>query len=118
MTGTDDPRWLGAWWIGWWVGAFGLFAVAVPILAFAKKLPESEEHRKKDVHQAHVASVKKLDKIAAKHKRSIAEAVSPVDGHTKVLTSGMRGLVRSIGVSDLYIFMCCYGSQTLPFLLR
>ncbi|XP_043671466.1 solute carrier organic anion transporter family member 74D isoform X2 [Vespula pensylvanica] len=38
---TQDPRWLGAWWLGWIILAFLLFVFACVIALFPKTLPRA-----------------------------------------------------------------------------
>ncbi|VDM24935.1 unnamed protein product [Toxocara canis] len=58
ISGTSDPRWYGAWWIGFAIaGAFSLLS-SIPLFGFPKELPEKQRHRLKDVKQTH----KDLDK--------------------------------------------------------
>ncbi|CAJ0942108.1 unnamed protein product, partial [Mesorhabditis belari] len=52
-----DPRWIGAWWIGFVFSAISAFFVAIPILAYARQLPEARRHRAKDVNQTHQTNV-------------------------------------------------------------
>lgn len=44
---TDDPRWLGAWWLGWLVLAVLVFVVSTLITLFPKRLPHTGESIKK-----------------------------------------------------------------------
>lgn len=43
---TEDPRWLGAWWIGWIILGAGLTINAFFISLFPKELPRSAARRK------------------------------------------------------------------------
>lgn len=42
----EDPRWIGAWWIGYIVCAFALFVFVPIISAFPKTLPRAALRRK------------------------------------------------------------------------
>ncbi|XP_031568522.1 solute carrier organic anion transporter family member 4C1-like [Actinia tenebrosa] len=44
---TDDPRWIGAWWVGYVFGAVFLVFSGIGLLAFPRELPGSREMREK-----------------------------------------------------------------------
>ncbi|CAG7725964.1 unnamed protein product [Allacma fusca] len=44
---TDDPRWVGAWWLGWIVLGILMAITALFISLFPKKLPKTVEREKK-----------------------------------------------------------------------
>ena len=44
----DDPRWLGAWWLGWIIIGFGLIVLAGVLAMFPqnlRKLGSSTDHK-------------------------------------------------------------------------
>lgn len=41
----NDPRWLGAWWLGWVVFSFIIFIMACIMMCFPKTLPRAEARR-------------------------------------------------------------------------
>ena len=47
----SDPRWMGAWWLGFLGSSVSALIIAIPILAFARELPEAKRHRAKDINQ-------------------------------------------------------------------
>lgn len=47
----EDPRWIGAWWIGYIVVGLGLTVMALPMFLFPKKLRSNAEANKKDALQ-------------------------------------------------------------------
>lgn len=48
LKGSNDPRWIGAWWLGFIGCAIAAIINAFPILMFAYELPEAKRHRLKD----------------------------------------------------------------------
>lgn len=42
---NNDPRWLGAWWLGWLILAFVLFIFASLLALFPKTLPRAHYRR-------------------------------------------------------------------------
>ncbi len=49
LSGLNDPRFIGAWWIGFLGSGLLSFVAAIPTLMFARELPEAKKHRLKDV---------------------------------------------------------------------
>ncbi|XP_078667309.1 solute carrier organic anion transporter family member 4C1-like [Branchiostoma floridae x Branchiostoma belcheri] len=49
----DDPRWVGAWWIGFVVCAAMSWAVSLPLAAYPKELPGAAEINAKKRSEAH-----------------------------------------------------------------
>ncbi|XP_039480985.1 solute carrier organic anion transporter family member 74D isoform X1 [Drosophila santomea] len=45
LIGREDPRWLGAWWLGWLVLAAMTLVSAILLLMFPKELPSSKQRR-------------------------------------------------------------------------
>ncbi|ALC41404.1 Oatp58Da, partial [Drosophila busckii] len=56
----EDPRWLGAWWLGWIVLFFILLISAVVIYMFPKELPSARERRLKSTETNKVQSLAEL----------------------------------------------------------
>lgn len=55
--GTDDPRWLGAWWLGWVVFGFILFLLSSILGLFPKSLPRAAVRRMVDQEKRKLNSV-------------------------------------------------------------
>lgn len=66
----EDPRWIGAWWIGYFVFGIILLAVAPIISTFPKMLPREAERRKEEN-----AKLTDGEKIPAKAHQSFTESV-------------------------------------------
>ncbi|XP_078576841.1 uncharacterized protein LOC144862330 [Branchiostoma floridae x Branchiostoma japonicum] len=49
----DDPRWVGAWWIGFVVCAAVAWAVSIPLAGYPKELPGAAEINAKKRSEAH-----------------------------------------------------------------
>ncbi|XP_055958060.1 solute carrier organic anion transporter family member 4C1 [Patella vulgata] len=49
----DDPRWVGAWWIGFLVAAILNLTVALPLFLFGKELPSAKHVRETRISEAH-----------------------------------------------------------------
>ncbi|VDK49394.1 unnamed protein product [Cylicostephanus goldi] len=64
----NDPRWIGAWWIGFLISSISALIIAFPILAFARELPEARHHRAKDVNQVHAANAADANEKAPREK--------------------------------------------------
>ncbi|KAF8796526.1 Solute carrier organic anion transporter like protein [Argiope bruennichi] len=43
--GPEDPRWIGAWWLGFFVQGIILLVCAVPLALFPKRLPGQKVHQ-------------------------------------------------------------------------
>ena len=44
---SNDPRWIGAWWLGYVFGAVFLVLSGIGLLAFPRELPGAREMRAK-----------------------------------------------------------------------
>ncbi|CAJ0922378.1 unnamed protein product, partial [Mesorhabditis belari] len=55
ISGPEDPRWYGAWWIGFAAAGLLSFFTALPLLMFPKKLNDTDERKKKDTIQTHAS---------------------------------------------------------------
>jgi hypothetical protein len=51
MKSPKDPRWIGAWWLGFLGCSVVALLTSLPILAFARELPEASRQRRKDINQ-------------------------------------------------------------------
>ncbi|CAI5454157.1 unnamed protein product [Caenorhabditis angaria] len=52
---SEDPRWIGAWWVGFLIcGVLSLFS-AIPLTMFPRKLKDTTLRKKHDVHQTDVS---------------------------------------------------------------
>ncbi|GMS86006.1 hypothetical protein PENTCL1PPCAC_8181, partial [Pristionchus entomophagus] len=51
-----DPRWIGAWWIGFVVAGIAILVTSLPILGFARELPEAKAHRHQSGNKVNAAS--------------------------------------------------------------
>ncbi|GMT20380.1 hypothetical protein PFISCL1PPCAC_11677, partial [Pristionchus fissidentatus] len=70
-----DPRWLGAWWVGFVVAGVSMLFASLPILGFARELPEAKAHRLKDVNQANSTSHEPSKKLDSEGDQSITTSL-------------------------------------------
>lgn len=49
---TQDPRWLGAWWLGWAILGVPLFIFASFLALFPKELPRAHARKKLKLQQS------------------------------------------------------------------
>ncbi|XP_058500186.1 solute carrier organic anion transporter family member 4A1 isoform X1 [Solea solea] len=89
---TEDPLWVGAWWIGFLAAGAATALVAFPILGFPQQLPGSQEHLAMRVSEAH----------QLKHG-SHATALDPQFGKT------LKDMPRSVLLllrNPTFLFLC------------
>ncbi|KAK3092949.1 hypothetical protein FSP39_009291 [Pinctada imbricata] len=55
-----DPQWVGAWWIGIVVGLFTFVLVALPMLAYPRRLPNYEKLQKEKKSETHGSAEDKM----------------------------------------------------------
>ena len=73
ISGTDDPNWVGAWWIMFIVG-FGLaFICSLPMLAFPKQLPGVAEIRYQEAEERFGAELEETEKPHEKPQEKTGE---------------------------------------------
>lgn len=41
----DDPRWIGAWWLGYFFGGLLLLCTSIALLGYPKEMPGAQERR-------------------------------------------------------------------------
>ncbi|XP_054713046.1 solute carrier organic anion transporter family member 74D-like [Uloborus diversus] len=54
--GPEDPRWIGAWWLGFLVQGTLLFIFTIPLLLFPKKLPGKKHVKETNLEQQSLKS--------------------------------------------------------------
>lgn len=47
----DDPRWIGAWWLGHFFGAILIFMSACALLAYPRSMPGAREMRQQAIRE-------------------------------------------------------------------
>ena len=66
---SDNPRWVGAWWIGFLISGALAFIVALPLGGFPKKLPGQEKYKKEreqEVYNNKKVKATKLEEASVK----------------------------------------------------
>ncbi|ESO98163.1 hypothetical protein LOTGIDRAFT_239068 [Lottia gigantea] len=76
----EDPRWVGAWWIGFLVAAILNLIVALPLFLFGKELPSAKHVRETRISEAYGAEKSQTNPV--KIKRSLKHFMKVV---TKLL---------------------------------
>lgn len=54
----DDPRWIGAWWMGYLIIGTGIFLSTLPMFFFPKKIRPKAEANRIDTTQTKDKSIK------------------------------------------------------------
>ncbi|XP_048780929.2 solute carrier organic anion transporter family member 4C1-like isoform X3 [Ostrea edulis] len=72
---TDDPRWVGAWWVGFAFASVLFLIVSIPIFGYGKELPTAQHVRETRVTETHTDNtseqvVKELGKSVKDMPRS------------------------------------------------
>ncbi|KAH8407484.1 hypothetical protein KR222_002224, partial [Zaprionus bogoriensis] len=72
----EDPRWMGAWWLGWLILAVSTFLIAFITSLFPKELPSSRERRLKLQKAGEQEPAEQLDFSASDMWRSVKSLAS------------------------------------------
>ncbi|CAJ0583430.1 unnamed protein product, partial [Mesorhabditis spiculigera] len=102
LKGNIDPRWVGAWWIGFVFSAVSAFFVALPILGFARQLPEAKKHRAKDVNQTHKSN---LENGKEKKGKALTTTVFGILRNPTFNVVIVLGIFESIIINGFAAFM-------------
>ncbi|KHJ93025.1 sodium-independent organic anion transporter [Oesophagostomum dentatum] len=100
----NDPRWIGAWWVGFLVSAISALIIAFPILAFARELPEAKRHRAKDVNQCHAANAD-LNEKAPKDAKQLPVVIMKICKNPTFIVCIVIGIFESIIINGFAAFM-------------
>ncbi|CAB3403057.1 unnamed protein product [Caenorhabditis bovis] len=100
----SDPRWVGAWWVGFIISSISALLIAVPILAFARELPEAKRHRAKDVNQCHAVNGD-VNAKAPKDLKKLPLCVLKILINPTFLVCIFVGIFESIIINGFAAFM-------------
>ncbi|EYC41825.1 hypothetical protein Y032_0554g3364 [Ancylostoma ceylanicum] len=100
----NDPRWIGAWWVGFLASAIAALVIAFPILAFARELPEAKRHRAKDVNQVHAVNGDVNEK-APKEAKQLPVVVLKICRNPTFIVCIVIGIFESIIINGFAAFM-------------
>ncbi|GMR42727.1 hypothetical protein PMAYCL1PPCAC_12922 [Pristionchus mayeri] len=103
-----DPRWIGAWWVGFVGAGITMLFASLPILGFARELPEAKAHRLKDVNQANAASheaAKKLEQEEDNSLRATIKIVWTMLHNQTFIILMIIGIAESVIVNGFSAFM-------------
>ena len=101
----DNPRWVGAWWVGFLISGALAFIVALPIAGFPKSLPGSEQYRKDREQEVYKGKGKKDDCVVDKPVES--EEESPLN--YKQILKSVKVLVFNPTFMFLNLAAACEG---------
>ena len=90
----DDPRWVGAWWIGYVIGGFVLFASSFSLLGFPQMLPGAKERHERAIKEG---SLPKRDENLKGNLKDIIPA-------TKLLLTNKTFMFNTLGITAGSIF--------------
>uniref|UniRef100_A0A158R5P2 Solute carrier organic anion transporter family member n=1 Tax=Syphacia muris TaxID=451379 RepID=A0A158R5P2_9BILA len=76
ISGSTDPRWYGAWWIGFLVVGILSILSAFPLYGFPRELPEKSKNRSKDVKQTHKDLDREYGKTFCEYIKIIASLLT------------------------------------------
>ncbi|CAK5115674.1 unnamed protein product [Meloidogyne enterolobii] len=94
MKNSRDPRWVGAWWVGFLCCAIASGFISIPIMLFARELPEAKKHRLKDVNQVHANSQMDANDHLLKEKKNFSQLMK---GCLNILRNPTFVAVMAIG---------------------
>ncbi|KAK3087766.1 hypothetical protein FSP39_010363 [Pinctada imbricata] len=102
----EDPRWVGAWWIGF-VVAFVLFlAVSVPLFAYGSELPTAAHVRANRVSQTHNDSLNEKKEELTSHKlRDLPKSFILLMKNPAFLFITLAGTAEGFGTSGVSTFL-------------
>ncbi|VDM73459.1 unnamed protein product, partial [Strongylus vulgaris] len=101
----NDPRWIGAWWIGFLLSSISALIIAFPILAFARELPEARHHRAKDVNQVHAVNAADVNEKAPKDAKKLPVVVLKICRNPTFVVCIVIGIFESIIINGFAAFM-------------
>ncbi|GMT20393.1 hypothetical protein PFISCL1PPCAC_11690, partial [Pristionchus fissidentatus] len=105
----SDPRWLGAWWVGFVGAGVSMLFASLPILGFARELPEAKAHRLKDVNQSNAASQEAAKKLEGEDEgesiRTTMKIVGAMLRNQTFIILMIIGIAESVIVNGFSAFM-------------
>uniref|UniRef100_A0A0K0F7B3 Solute carrier organic anion transporter family member n=1 Tax=Strongyloides venezuelensis TaxID=75913 RepID=A0A0K0F7B3_STRVS len=60
---SNDPRWIGAWWLSFLITAAASIITAIPLFGYPTQLPGARIHRMHDIDQRHQVAKEVEDKL-------------------------------------------------------
>ena len=101
----DNPRWVGAWWVGFLISGALAFLVALPIAGFPKSLPGSDQYRKDREQEVYKGKGKKDNYVVDKPVDN--EEESPLN--YKQILKSVKVLVMNPTFMFLNLAAACEG---------
>jgi hypothetical protein len=63
---ANDPRWIGAWWLGFVIFGILIFILSILLLGFPRELPGAKEMREEQIKKGNIRKVKNSEKPTLK----------------------------------------------------
>ena len=101
----DNPRWVGAWWIGFIISGILAFIVAFPLAGFPKYLPGSSKYR---VEKEHEVYSRKRKKEGSEEEKLSTETETPLN--YKQILKSVKVLVMNPTFMFLNLAAACEGN--------
>ncbi|XP_017886610.1 solute carrier organic anion transporter family member 2A1 [Ceratina calcarata] len=108
---TQDPRWLGAWWLGWIILAFLLFIFASIIALFPKTLPRAAARKALALERNKSASSIKGEKEEPELPASLSDMLRTFKRlltNTTLMCNNLATVFYFMGYMPYWIFMPKY----------
>lgn len=102
----DNPRWVGAWWVGFLISGALAFLVALPIAGFPKSLPGSDQYKKDREQEVYKGKGKKDNYVVDKQLDN--EKESPLN--YKQILKSVKVLVMNPTFMFLNLAAACEGN--------
>ncbi|KAJ8322339.1 hypothetical protein KUTeg_000810 [Tegillarca granosa] len=103
----DDPRWVGAWWLGYIFASVLSLLVAIPISAFGKELPSASTVRSTRVSQAyaHDSDEKDTETQQKRSYRDLPQIVMSLLKNPVFILLTLAGSVEGLSTSGFATFL-------------
>ena len=103
----DNPRWVGAWWIGFIISGILAFIVALPLAGFPKSLPGSSKYRAEKEHEVYS---RKRKKEGSEEEKLSTETETPLN--YKQILKSVKVLVMNPTFMFLNLAAACEGKYS------
>ncbi|XP_062608330.1 solute carrier organic anion transporter family member 4C1-like isoform X1 [Saccostrea cucullata] len=102
----DDPRWVGAWWIGFAVASVLFLVVSVPIFGYGTELPTAQNVRETRVTETHMDnSTEKNGKELGKSLRDMPKSFWILMKNPAFLFISLAGTFEGFSTSGMATFL-------------